>query len=62
MHFSTKATYGLKAALHLAHLHGQRAVSAAQISRSEAIPVPFLEQILLLLKRKRWVRSLRGTR
>ena len=60
MHFSSKAAYGLKAVLYLAHQYGQRAVSASQISKAERIPAAYLEQILFLLKRRKWVKSLRG--
>ena len=60
MKFSTRATYGLKALLYLADQFGQRAVSASQIAREEGISAPYLEQILHRLKKKQWVKSLRG--
>lgn len=60
MKFSTRATYGLKALLHLADQYGQRAVSASQIAREEGISASYLEQILHRLKKKQWIKSLRG--
>ncbi len=60
MKFSTRATYGLKALLYLADQYGQRAVSASQIAREEGISASYLEQILHRLKKKQWIKSLRG--
>ena len=60
MKFSVKTAYGLRAILYLADHFGQRSVSASQIAKEEKIPVPYLEQILHHLKRKHWIKSLRG--
>jgi Rrf2 family protein len=46
--------------LHLAYHYGQRTVSVAQIARDEGISPAYLEQILHALKKKKWIRSLRG--
>ena len=58
--FSTRATYGLKALLYLAQAYHERAVSASQIAKEEGLSPAYLEQILHLLKKKQWVKSLRG--
>ena len=60
MKFSTRATYGLKALLYLAQAYHERAVSASQIAKEEGLSASYLEQILHLLKKKQWVKSLRG--
>jgi len=60
MKFSTKSVYGLKAMLYLADSYRQRAVSASQIAKEEGLSAAYLEQILHLLKKKQWVKSLRG--
>ena len=60
MKFSTRATYGLKALLYLANQYGQRAVSVSQIAKEEGISASYLEQILHRLKKKQWIKSLRG--
>lgn len=62
MKFSTRATYGLKAMLHLAERYGEGAVSIAQIAGEEKISAAYLEQILSLIKREGWVKSVRGPR
>ncbi len=60
MKFSTKSVYGLKALLYLADSYHQRAVPASQIAKEENISPAYLEQILHQLKKKQWVKSMRG--
>ena len=60
MKFSTKSTYGLKAILYLADRYGESAITVSQISKEEKISAPYLEQILNKLKKKHWVKSMRG--
>jgi Rrf2 family protein len=60
MKYSSKCIYGLKALLVLADAYAQRAVSAAQISNAEKISLPYLEQILHRLKKRHWIKSVRG--
>lgn len=62
MKFSTRATYGLKAMLHLAERYGEGAVSIAQIAGDEKISAAYLEQILARIKREGWIKSVRGPR
>ena len=46
--------------MYLAHHYGERPVAVSQIAKDQGIPVSYLEQILHTLKKKRWIRSLRG--
>src|SRR3989338_2826730 len=60
MKFSTRTLYGLKAVLVLASRFGEGSLSVAQIAKKEGISVAYLEQILNGLKKKGFVRSVRG--
>lgn len=57
---SQKAKYALRALIALARLRAGTTMMIGQISRDQAIPKKFLEQILLELKRAGIVMSLRG--
>ncbi len=60
MRLSTRSIYGLRAVLNLATHYGEGTLTASQIARDEKIPVPYLEQILYRLKKRHWIRSVRG--
>ncbi len=60
--FSTKGRYGIKAMYELALHYEDRPVSIRSISERHLIPMPYLEQILLNLKRGKLVKSTRGPR
>ncbi len=60
MKFSTRTRYGLKAILVLASRFGEGSLSVSQIAKKEGISVPYLEQILNGLKKKGFVKSVRG--
>lgn len=62
MRISAKADYGIRALLELAALEEETdaPVTRDQIGAAQAIPVAFLENILLELKRAGLVRSVRG--
>jgi Rrf2 family cysteine metabolism transcriptional repressor len=60
MKVSTKATYGILAALDLAIHNGSLPVQAKAIARRQAIPVRFLEQVLHSMKQAGLVESVRG--
>lgn len=60
MKFSTRTLYGLKAILVLANRFGEGSLSVSQIAKKEGISVAYLEQILNALKKKGFVRSVRG--
>ena len=60
MKFSTRTLYGLKAILVLASRFGEGSLSVSQIARKEGISIAYLEQILNALKKKGFVKSVRG--
>jgi Rrf2 family protein len=55
-----KTTYGILAALDLAHHYGANPIQAKIIARRQTIPARFVEQILLALKHAGIVESSRG--
>jgi len=59
---TTRSEYALLALIHLARQPKGEYVSVPSIAESRDIPAKFLEQILLTLKRARYVRSQRGQR
>jgi len=60
MRFSIKVQYGLQALLELAMKYGGGPVQIGDIAKKQKVPVRYLEQILLLLKRNGLVSSVRG--
>ena len=60
MKLSKKSEYGLRALLELTLFHGKATIQRHQIAERQHIPVEFLEQILLSLKRAGLVASSRG--
>ena len=60
MKLTKKGEYGLKALLALASVYGQRTLSLREISAQERLPVKFLEQIMMVFKRNRFVESVKG--
>lgn len=62
MKLSLRAQYGIQALLELAQSVGGVERRIGEIAKSQKIPVRFLEQILLVLKRHRLVTSSRGKR
>jgi Rrf2 family cysteine metabolism transcriptional repressor len=60
MRLSKKSEYGLRALLELALVHGKTTLQRRDIADRQHIPVEFLEQILLTLKRAGLVSSRRG--
>ena len=60
MKLSKKSEYGLRALLELALVHGKTTLQRRDIADRQHIPVEFLEQILLTLKRAWLVSSRRG--
>lgn len=60
MKISTKGEYGIRAMLYIA-MHGQeRPVPSHEIASHQAIPEPYLRQILALLSKDRLIQSNRG--
>jgi Rrf2 family protein len=59
---TTLAEYGVICALHLAKRAGEGPVTGRDIAASERLPVDYVEQILLRLRRAGIVNSTRGAR
>ena len=62
MKFSVRVQYGLQALLDLALKYGGGVIQIGDIAKNQKVPVRYLEQLLLVLKRKGLVTSLRGKR
>lgn len=62
MKLTARSEYALLALVYLARQNSEVVVSADSIARAKAIPPKFLEQILLTLKRARYLRSTKGQR
>ncbi|MCB1205898.1 MAG: Rrf2 family transcriptional regulator [Verrucomicrobiae bacterium] len=60
MQFSKKADYALRAMAILSALPPDRTMQAQELAEVGKIPIKFLEQILLVLKRSGLLRSKRG--
>ena len=62
MRITTLAEYGVICALHLAKRAGEGPVTGRDIAAREKLPVDYVEQILLRLRRAGIVKSTRGAR
>src|ERR1700683_5196728 len=62
MKLTARSEYALLALIYLARQSPDEIVSADSIAQARAIPPKFLEQILLTLKRARYLRSTKGQR
>jgi Rrf2 family transcriptional regulator, cysteine metabolism repressor len=62
MKLTARSEYALLALIYLARQKSGEVVSADSIARAKAIPPKFLEQILLTLKRAKYLRSTKGQR
>lgn len=60
MQFSKRSEYGVRVLTELAGRHGEGPISLAEIARDEAMPLPYLEQIVALLRRAGLVVSHHG--
>ena len=60
MKISTKGEYGIRAMLYIAMHNDQGPVTSKEIATEQAIPEPYLRQILALLSRDRLILSNRG--
>jgi Rrf2 family cysteine metabolism transcriptional repressor len=60
MKFSIRVQYGLQAVLELALKYGSGSVQIKDIAKNQKVPIRYLEQLLLNLKRKGVVASVRG--
>jgi Rrf2 family transcriptional regulator, cysteine metabolism repressor len=62
MKISMKADYGIRALLDLAERYGDAPVPSHDIAARQHVPGPFLDQLLMTLRRAGLVRSTRGPR
>ncbi len=60
MRISSRAHYGLRMMTELAKAHGGPPLSLTEIARREAMPLPYLEQLVGPLRRARLVEGTRG--
>jgi Rrf2 family protein len=60
MKLTTRTEYALLALIYLARHEGEGYISVQTIASAQGISPKFLEQILLILKRAKYLRSLRG--
>ncbi|MCX5750915.1 MAG: Rrf2 family transcriptional regulator [Candidatus Saganbacteria bacterium] len=60
MKFSVKVQYGLQAMIELASNYGSGQVQIADIAKEQKVPIRYLEQLLLILKREGLIASTRG--
>lgn len=60
VHFSTRGEYGVRLMVELARHHGSGPISLADIADHEALPRPYLEQLVVSLREAGLVTSTRG--
>ncbi len=60
VHFSTRGEYGVRLMMELARHHGNGPVSLAEMADHEALPRPYLEQLVVSLRAAGLVQSTRG--
>lgn len=60
MKLTSRSEYALLAMIHLTRYDGEGYLSAEQIAKEQEIPLRFLEQILLALKRAQYLMSSKG--
>jgi Rrf2 family protein len=60
MRVSKKTDYALRALFTLVDSHGRGPIPIRELARRNDVPKKFLEQIMLALKERGWVRSLPG--
>ena len=60
LHFSTRGEYGVRLMVELARHHGSGPVSLSEMADHEALPRPYLEQLVVSLREADLVTSTRG--
>jgi len=60
MKVSTRAEYGIRALIDLAQRYGQGPVQSHDIARRQGLPEPYLNQLMIALRRAGLVESKRG--
>ncbi|MCL4541812.1 MAG: Rrf2 family transcriptional regulator [Chloroflexi bacterium] len=62
LRISTKGEYGSRLMVYLARRWGQGPVALAEVAANEQLPVEYLEQLAVLLRRSGLIESFRGVR
>ena len=62
VHFSTRGEYGVRLMVELARHYGGGPISLAEMAEHEALPRPYLEQLVVSLREQGLVQSTRGAR
>ena len=62
MKLTSRSEYAMLALVHLGRQKADKLVSVEAVAQAQSIPPKFLEQILLALKRAKYVRSSKGRR
>lgn len=62
MKLSTRGRYGTRLMIELAGHYGYGPVSMSQISKNQNIPIKYLEQLVIPLKKAKLITSVRGPR
>jgi Rrf2 family transcriptional regulator, iron-sulfur cluster assembly transcription factor len=60
MKLSTRGRYGTRLMLELAKQYGKGPISMSDISRNQKIPIKYLEQLIIPLKKANLITSVRG--
>jgi Rrf2 family protein len=60
MKLSTRGRYGTRLMLELAKQYGKGPISMSDLSRNQKIPIKYLEQLIIPLKKANLIRSVRG--
>ncbi len=60
MKLSTRGRYGTRLMLELAKNYGKGTVSTSIISRNQGIPIKYIEQLMIPLKKAKLINSVRG--
>jgi len=60
VHFSTRGEYGVRMMVELARHHGSGPISLTEMADHEALPRPYLEQLVVSLREAGLVQSTRG--
>jgi Rrf2 family iron-sulfur cluster assembly transcriptional regulator len=62
MRITTQGDYALRCILNIARHRDGRPVSISCIAQQEGLPVDYIEQLLLKLRRRKLIKSIRGAR
>ncbi|MBN2034896.1 MAG: Rrf2 family transcriptional regulator [Deltaproteobacteria bacterium] len=62
MKLSTRGRYGTRLMIELSRHYGSGPLSTSQISKNQNIPIKYLEQLVIPLKKAKLIKSVRGPR